>query len=217
MGCDIHMYAERRSPDGKWESCDSWVQGEDFFEVPYKDAIYTGRNYQLFSILANVRNGLGIIPFSEPRGIPKDMSEEVEREYLSWKSDVHSSSWFTVKELMGFDWTRVLEEEGLATLSEYQRIERDRVYKEDYEIEELGALSFQADSHKPEISEDEAKVVLELFGDDLVPKDDTDVLVRVVCRIPYFRFAEEFLSRSMPLLWKLGDPENVRVVFWFDN
>jgi hypothetical protein len=34
---------------------------------------------------------------------------------------------------------------------------------------------------------------------------------------PYYRAAGSFLAETLPRLWHLGDPADVRVVFWFDN
>ena len=63
MGCDIHMCVERRANrygGGKTE----WVNG-DYFSIkepldpncePIRQDLYDGRNYDLFAVLANVRN-----------------------------------------------------------------------------------------------------------------------------------------------------------------
>lgn len=74
---------------------------------------YSGRNYGLFAILADVRNGRGFAgvkigeptkPIDEPRGVPEDASPEYVAEVETWGGDGHSHSWFTLAELMAYDW-----------------------------------------------------------------------------------------------------------------
>lgn len=75
MGCDIHGIFQKRSTTnpGTWE----------FVEHGYE----FGRHYQLFAVLADVRNGHGfagiktgdcVTPISEPRGFPDDWTFEDE-------------------------------------------------------------------------------------------------------------------------------------------
>lgn len=35
--------------------------------------------------------------------------------------------------------------------------------------------------------------------------------------VHYYEVASDFLSETLPRLWRLGQPEDVRIVFWFDN
>ena len=88
MGTDIHGVFQRRANGG-------WV------EVPsqYKE----DRHYQLFAVLAGVRNGYGfagvetgeeVQPISEPRGLPADFVEGEK-----WLGD-HSHSWLLGTEIL---------------------------------------------------------------------------------------------------------------------
>ena len=95
MGCDIHIKAEVKN-NGKWT-----VNKEEVFLNPYfkegEDVNYAwmkdkfqvepdgGRNYDWFSILADVRNGFGFAGIStgdgfdviaQPKGLPNDLSIE---------------------------------------------------------------------------------------------------------------------------------------------
>ena len=112
MGCDIHMYVERRNDKyggGKTE----WVNG-DYFSIEHPNKpecaisqqdLWGERCYDLFAVLANVRNrGYGeAYPYiDEPRGLPDDVTEYVKQEYDSWCIDAHSCSYFTLKELVEF-------------------------------------------------------------------------------------------------------------------
>ena len=118
MGCDIHMYCEiKKEIDGteKWYCADKFYlneyYGEDEYEPQYYvDSIYSGRNYSLFGVLADVRNYDGNVPMDEPRGLPDDVSETIKEASDRWGDDGHSHSWFTAREL--FDY----QEENSSTL-----------------------------------------------------------------------------------------------------
>jgi hypothetical protein len=105
MGCDIHLHVERRAPTG-WRCADDdiprvpcdvchgtgesdgkrpcfWCHGRTTVSGVYRD-----RNYSLFAILANVRNGVGFggcdtgdrfAPTVAPRSVPDDASDCVLR------------------------------------------------------------------------------------------------------------------------------------------
>lgn len=108
MGCDIHLFVETRNHDtGAWEL------RSDAPRLHH-------RNYAVFAILANQRNGEGFTPISEPRGLPPDVSnalaaihandvaeepdeskEDADGEAYGdyWVGD-HSFSWLTLAELL---------------------------------------------------------------------------------------------------------------------
>lgn len=130
MGCDIHFYTERWTSDNKyegpkdlsedrdskleeilencepnyrWVSADSWSKDGSW----HADEMYNGRSYYLFSILADVRNGSGEIePIDYPRGIPDDVSSGYKYVVDRWDGDGHSHSYFTLHELMNYDWSK---------------------------------------------------------------------------------------------------------------
>jgi hypothetical protein len=101
MGCDIHLYKEK-FVDGKWLTADEWV-GYDYGdddkgqEVPYEKR-YTGRNYNLFGILAKgVRRDFDFA--FEPRGFPFNSCAEIAAESDGYGSDGHSHSYLYLHEL----------------------------------------------------------------------------------------------------------------------
>jgi hypothetical protein len=128
MGCDIHTYLEQLRPAGfdgnlkEWVSIDIWkYHTEDkTLSVRYEDLFYSGRNYTLFSFLANVRNGFEdlygsgrqITPICMPRGLPKDVSGIVKQSADYWGPDAHSHSWLTADELHGADWNQKYKARG---------------------------------------------------------------------------------------------------------
>lgn len=105
MGCDIHMHVEYKDRTGKWACGDYFsLDPDSTLENPRYDLqeFYGGRNYGLFSILADVRNYDNIEPIENPRGLPEDISEFVKRCYKHWVMVAHSFSYFTLQELIDF-------------------------------------------------------------------------------------------------------------------
>lgn len=129
MGCDIHVIIERRDNGGPWVrvpfatvpyvergTADSWWK--EFDEAIAAGAVampdqFTSRNYSLFGILADVRNGFGFagIPTGEPwtaiapdRGLPADMVPLANPYELGDHLGDHSFTWIGLDELRAFDW-----------------------------------------------------------------------------------------------------------------
>jgi len=154
MGTDIHLYVERRKKNGTWERvkptawkcswCDS--PNEKCFNCEGKGLTqkeYDRRNYDLFAMLANVRNGTGFAgvktgngfePLDEPRGIPEDLSFPPEPDYSKendddddpWLGD-HSFSWCTLAEALAYNYDRESKHEGVVDSAEYAAwVERGR-------------------------------------------------------------------------------------------
>lgn len=94
MGCDIHAMIEVKvshyEGGSKW-----WTNAGDPI---------IGRNYKIFSVLANVRNP-GNIPFiSEPRGIEEEeASNEFESLLRGWGANAHSTSYVTLREMKEYN------------------------------------------------------------------------------------------------------------------
>ncbi len=137
MGCDIHLYVEIKQ-DGKWV----WWKDQTIEEdeghtyVEWKKQIYTGRNYDLFAVLADVRNGRGFagidtgdayIPISTPRGVPHDATEEFEKIVKSWDMDGHSHSYLSLLELISTDeyWNQGTKKRGWVSMSEYVKFQAE--------------------------------------------------------------------------------------------
>lgn len=109
MGCDIHLFAERRD-GGIWVplhpiSSASWQ--EDSARMRDLDP---GRDYCLFGVLAGVRREAGPEgPLATP-GIPDDASEEYRNIVDWWSIDGHSHSHATLSTLLAHDWTTVTDD-----------------------------------------------------------------------------------------------------------
>lgn len=123
MGCDIHMYCEVKQKNSKkWDTVGRifkneyakyhkgliWVfeDGESFGE-PYVIYPYLNRNYNLFAVLAGVRNGTWgdqVKPISKPRGLPEDVSKFVLKKSEEYGVDGHSHSHISLSELEKYNW-----------------------------------------------------------------------------------------------------------------
>lgn len=236
MGCDIHLYVEKRVA-GKWVSADKWIKSEDDpkrMRLSYKDAFYHDRNYDLFAILANVRNGHGFAgcktgdgfnPIAEPRGLPEDVCELVRAESDAWDCDGHSHSYFTVAELMRYDWTQTVTKSGVvdaATFEKWRRMKEWVTEPENYS----GGVGGPSVKHVTPVEMD--KLVTKAMEDAPQGQGNEgivkhlhaklhDIYTRVEWDQPYSERVSYFLSGVLPKLWRLGLPDNVRIVFWFDN
>lgn len=89
MGCDIHGYLEAKENN-------SWGVVE---EIPHY------RVYDMFGLLAGVRNYTCLPPISNPRGLPEDISNEVKKELEYWGLDAHSISWLSYEDFKNYDWS----------------------------------------------------------------------------------------------------------------
>jgi len=120
MGCDIHPCVQRRF-DGAWEFV--LIPGADQDDSRNRGDIWwglCGRNYDLFAVLADVRNGVGfagcitgevIRPISAVRGLPPGFAEGALPKWAGKYADAdaldlgeHSFSWVTLAELAAYDW-----------------------------------------------------------------------------------------------------------------
>lgn len=223
MGTDIHLYVERRV-GGAWVSCDSWTADG---EVDYDQRFYRERNYDLFAILADVRNGSGFagvrtgdgfVPIAAPRGWPKDCSPELQKIEVD-----HTPGWLTVAELMAYDWTQEARKQGWVRLKEWARWRISGAPQEwaggidGKSIRKLpeGVVDAAWEEHRTgqpyEVlwEEDGGSFELRLGG--------PEVYTQVRWEVRYYEVAAKFLSHTLPRLWRLGRPEDVRIVFYFDS
>jgi hypothetical protein len=103
MGCDIHLFIEKRlRKNDPWQLDEHHeIEREDYGEGDFHESLSecnaTGRNYEMFSHMACVR-GTGLY---EAKGMPKDSDPVLMKfsEYDSDRTDWHSHSWLTLDEL----------------------------------------------------------------------------------------------------------------------
>lgn len=226
MGTDIHLCVERRKDDGTWERvlppedyCDPSWRGSGFESKYGKHSWYSCRNYDVFTILANVRNGYGFadvdtgdgfVFISEPRGFPPDLSEEVkarvdpsEEDWDADECDVwmgdHSHSWLTLKELQEFDWERTTTHRGVISFEEFEK----RV---------LEGITGPPESYCGGISGEGISTITE--AEALAGAKASHV--QVGWTELYHESAGLFVE-FMGALAKIDEPDRVRIVFGFDS
>lgn len=102
MGCDIHIWAERKNDD----------RFEPVLDVRFAEgkAPFDWRAYGMYGFLADVRNYSAVPPIAQRRGVPGDMSKAVADDYYDWEMDAHSPSWLSVEELASFDYDQPMED-----------------------------------------------------------------------------------------------------------
>jgi hypothetical protein len=102
MGCDIHLYFEKKNNQGKWEK----------IEIDER-LLPDDRDYQVFSFLAGVRNywkEFQIEPQFADRGIPEDSSCPIGETNNFWIGD-HSFTHAYLNEILVAPWSTYLLDE----------------------------------------------------------------------------------------------------------
>lgn len=228
MGCDIHLYVEKRI-DGKWIAQGNFERDEDGY-TQGGDNYYDGRNYDLFAILADVRNGRGFAgvktgdgfnPIAAPKGLPEDVSDAIKGISDRWDIDGHSHSFFTVRELLDYDWTQETGKQGWLNMPEWERWSRWGRNRGVGPNSYCGAVSGGAVKH---ITPEEADA---LFKDvswrdrEAIAAQHPQTYAQASWGTPYYRAAGSFIDETMSKLLKLAGGtkgiDDVRIVFFFDN
>jgi hypothetical protein len=209
---------------GVWvESYEEYQKVVGSYEERWKHPLYIGRNYDLFAILADVRNGRGFAgvptgggfnPIADPKGIPEDASAGYRWEAERWDSDGHSHSYFTVRELLNYNWKQSTTHEGWVGPLNYL------LYKEKGQPESwCGMVSGREIRHVS--NEDMEKYISEKEirlseGPDKHEFGAT-IYTHVRWEVSYEACVDHFLETTLPALQQLGDPDEVRICFFFDN
>lgn len=108
MGCDIHVWIEKRQPDGHWKihaaledmnvdeegENPTWEKHWEWVKANYPET--ENRNYKRFHALANVRS-YDVPEGPEPKGWPEDADPAL-REYGLDNQNLHSHSWYSLLE-----------------------------------------------------------------------------------------------------------------------
>ena len=224
MGTDISMYAEVRR-NKQWIKVGNKFKNEwyrknkpiDDWNKPYTDHPYDDRNYALFAILADVRNGVGIAgyktsnvfnPIAEPKGLPEDITDEVREELEDYG---YGYSYFTLKELKDYDWNQIVMHFGVISEEQYIKM------KETGKNPDCWSLDI--------ILRDIAIVSADTMDKILAKTIDRNHNIRYYVQT-YFKpvtykdcclkFYEDTMSDLELLIPKGGTDEDVRIIFAFD-
>lgn len=228
MGCDIHFYVEHLDEDGDWRLAhkpEVKYAGKEYqYEANYYG--YDGRNYDLFAVLADVRNGVGFagvvtgqkLPIiDDPRGLPDDVTQVVAEESEEWGIDGHSHSWFTLRELKEFDWGSRRKVCGVLPAREKDANSLARLTYEEWDGKSAPS-SYSGGISGPNVTQVEETVYKQLRDKGLLIKD-MNYYVRVWWEESIKESCSYFLETVIPRLEELAgdDLDSVRIVFWFDN
>ena len=200
MGTDINLYAEV-CRHGKWEpipqpKATSWSKRK---VVPV-EVTEIGRPYKLFAALAgicqdNLRLTMYAViePISEPRGFPENMSDFYKKHFAeSAIGCCFEHSWLLVQEIIDYDWDGQYVKQWAYVKNQYARLfHGDSAFPIDFPQGE--SLYFVLPNWKQESGTTEVSWV-------------TSYREYVGC-------SEEFIKA----LLQLGNPNEVRIVFWFEG
>ena len=244
MGCDIHLFVEVRKNGkweaikdidkiALWQAQENLKdfenldEGEvsgytemDFIERVEQESkpkymfLYNGRNYNLFSMLADVRNGYisngntyVITSIDEPRGVPSDASDAYKEYVEEWGADGHSHSYFTLVELDTPYWLGTERFGGYVT---------PESFKAHMDGERFGSYVNTRDNDTV-VSTEEMEAYVK--SDEFNPFR-RDLLTFIEWDTPRYKLESYFYNEVLGYLRKLSEEygrDNVRIVFFFDN
>jgi hypothetical protein len=240
MGCDIHIYVEKKIGD-TWFPITPLEHNPDY-EEKYGDSAWNhplrlnhynydvGRNYRVFSMLAGVRNGIGfasiktgepITPIADPRGLPEDVSAEVKAESDEWGVDGHSHSWLTLAELDAVPWqTNLIRLCGFVDPRQFQEYEeRGEPGSWGHPLDPRGFRQVTNDEMRELIAKNDLELPESEWHSTTI--GGTLYLTEVAWSHTWAEVATELLA-SMEKLRVAGaaegfEPDQLRYTFWFDN
>jgi hypothetical protein len=203
MGCDIHLFTERKRhirDEEKWINMDYWQynpyydsedpDGESEMEVK---SFYRGRDYDMFSVLANVRNYSDNNFIIEDRGLPDDICQITKKEADRWKGDAHSHGYYTLKELMDY-------------------IKKNPTIKRSGMVPKEAAEKLETTGETPNTW---AQDVHPSLGWVYKEWEDPSSLKRIVDKLIDRRNEEFWIRRDN--MEETEHDDKIRIVFWFDN
>lgn len=239
MGCDIHLWMEIKKKYPNPASKPAWETLGNVFVNPYyrsefglptlspfdyernakfTSQPYSGRNYDLFAILANVRNGVGFAgvdmgdgfnPIDEPRGVPTNASDFYRKKVEDYGSDGHSHSWMTLEDFDEYDWEQTTTHRGMVDMNEY------KVFKE----------KGKPNGYSGGVSGGIVKMISNEKMDELIKEGKTDdekhhYYTQVEWKETYRESVGEAFFKVIEQMREIKkEPEvlAVRLVYYFDN
>ncbi|KAH0792421.1 hypothetical protein GPJ56_003598 [Histomonas meleagridis] len=217
MGTDIHVHVEYKEKkvtnhgsnnqpiyeNGEWKCGDDFREPYSFSTHEIKtielvpDELSVGRSYEMFAVLADVRNDFENAVMCPPRGLPDDVTKEVQLECERWGNSCHSHSYFTLKELI--DYQKIAPPTKVAGMLS----PKDLVaFDEKGIIPNSWCMWTNIPGH--ELREWETECPLGYLIQQLKKKADA------LGVIPIWQWEEDPEGAYR-------NTENIRIVFWFDN
>lgn len=239
MGTDIHMIAQARtSPKGMWHdirvpTVNQWwaetyqeyldegslARAEQVADYRINWEVYSSRNYTLFAVLGDVRNGFGVAGMDMGdritpsvgalRGLPDDFELKEDEHYGTWMGD-HSYGWLTMAEAFEYPWHTEIVKRGVISVKEWAN--------DDWR--EGGPSSWSGGILGPNIVEyrDEEDLLLAKANGTYDENKENYVRVQWVTilehRVEDFLDAMRYLRQIIP---DIITDDNIRIVYGFDS
>lgn len=232
MGTDIHFYVQRRDPQTReWRfleppesilsDWDKEWEDENKDKDWYRRSWYNGRNYDLFAMLANVRNGHGFAgidtgdgfkPIAETRGLPEDFVPDehlLEHDNPEWG---HDRQWLSLREVLDYP------------VQELETKQRGWVSAEEFknwlEGDDNGPRTYCGGVDGPSIKHVDVATMTKIVKGELEKEPGKQYYCRLEWGESYFEAASYFFETVVPCVKELvGDEgvDDVRFVMWFDS
>lgn len=189
MGCDIHGFAEIKK-EGKWIRMDGDIFG---YEGEYTSIPFHWRSYAVFGFLADVRNYSHSESISECKGLPHDS------EYLNSVSPYA----YDRNPMNGED----IPESERDTI-------RKNLLEGDYHsyswltLKELLKFNYDEDLWDRRVSK---QIAPNAWSDSQLAEEGEGEITT------YREHLGSLFFSDLEVLKTLGDPEDVRIIFWFDS
>lgn len=232
MGCDIHAVVQVKQPDGSWKTAELPIPEEDqkYFGQGAQTSTnsfgwFLNRNYDMFAILADVRNGSGFagcdtgngfVPIAPHRGLPVGVELSGYTDENQWKHTdeldgvwmgEHSYTWLTLEEFLNNDWNQVTKKRGWINAQEYRRM---LAAGDKWPHNWSGGVTGPRISY---VAIDELEKLATGNADDEVLRNTYAVYEwEITYKEAFRRDWENFMS-----LKELGDPKDIRIVMGFDS
>jgi hypothetical protein len=194
MGCDIHSFVEIKK-EGKWQrSFDKVFKGwnDELISAPFD-----WRSYGMFAFLANVRNYSHVPPLSKPKGLPEDSE---------WLNSPHEYA-YEVNPMSGEVIPYTERETNRRHISEY-----------DYHRHSFLTLKELTDFDYSQTFEDRRTSRTTIIAGGGTVTNGAALADQGKGEITTFRtFLGTGFFQDLAQLQTMGTPQNVRIVFWFDN
>lgn len=204
MGCDIHVYTEVFDK-GEWKTADEWVKERAYTglmnEYSYvRKEVYDGRNYTLFGFLANVRQNWQPTGDGSSHGFGgSDTGEAVKP--IDMPRGLPDDVCDRVRKTSDA-WGPDGHSHSWFTLKELLEADWDQIKTNRGMVTPEQAEEFKKNGTLP---------------DTWCAWTSQKDAVQIEWTWPLRDVCDEFINGTIPKLQELGEPDKVRIVFWFDN
>lgn len=227
MGTDIHAAIEFFHDDA-WHA---YMFANKYYGKYENEPMLTAklpldRDYDMFGILANVRNGRGFagcllgdgfVPMSDNRGIPIDISPEA----TDVLSNAHSATWVSLVEILTYDWTRNVNKYGVVSAVQFEEWDRMKEWNPG-PSSFCGGVSGGLTRHITE-AEMRTYVNTQKSGKEwkiAIAEFDPNLYCQITWNESYAKSGEQLWTKVLPVMLKLATEygqENVRMIMDFDS